>query len=108
MLTKLRIIHNLTEAKEAVTQDRQLDLCSAPAAAGYAGVLWWRSLIELLRAETGWQGRGFLDCGTNAAWAVEAIHAGVIDLRFDRRSPAYDEVEHLVAAAGGKLLALPA
>jgi hypothetical protein len=108
MLTKLRVIHNLTEAKEAVTQNLQMDLCSGPAAAGYAGVLWWRSLIELLRAETDWQGRGFLDCGSNAAWAVEAIHAGVIDLGFDRRSPAYGEVENLVTAAGGRLLALHA
>ena len=104
MHVKPTIIHNLSEAKEAILQNPQIDQCSPPAAVEYAGVLWWRCLIALARAQTGWQGRGFLDCGDNAAWAVEALHAGVHDLMFDPRSPAWADLANLVQMAGGSLL----
>ena len=97
------IIHGWTDAQAAIAHDSGVILRSAPGAALYAGVLWWRELIAALRSKTGWRGLALLDCGGEAAYAVEAIHCGVTGLILDAACPLFDEVASLARQAGGEL-----
>lgn len=99
------MIHGLDEARQAVARDPLVDLRSAPGAALYAGIGWWQALIAALRAETGWQGKDFLDCADQPAFAVEALHAGVCRLMLDGECPQFADLAALAHAAGGELLA---
>ncbi len=51
-------------------------LLSAPAAAQFAGALWWRRLIDLAAAETGMACDDWLDCGDAPGQAMAALRAG--------------------------------
>jgi len=95
------IIHGLADAQATIARDPEVILRSAPGAVGYAGALWWRELMRILRDEHGWRGLALLDCGGQAAYAVEAIHCGVTHLIFDRDSGWFDEISNLAVAAGG-------
>jgi len=94
------IIHGLPDAQAAIARNPNAALRSAPGAVAYAGALWWRELVATLRA-SGWQGLALLDCGDQAAYAVEAIHAGVVHLIFDPSSPLFGEIVGLAVEAGG-------
>jgi hypothetical protein len=67
------IIHSLADARLALTRRRPVTLLSAPAAALYAGCLWWQALIQA--AET--DGPAFLDCADAPGRAVEALKLGL-------------------------------
>jgi len=95
------IIHGLADAQAAIARDPAANLRSAQGAVGYAGAMWWRELVALLRRESGWRGLALLDCSDQAALAVEAIHCGVVDLIFDPASPLFAEISALATAAGG-------
>jgi hypothetical protein len=101
------IIHGAKDGLEAIAREPGALLRSAPGAALYAGALWWRELIAQLRAQTGWQGRAYLDCGDQAAVAVEAIHGGVGWLILEPDCPLFAEIAVLAAKAGGEVLRGP-
>jgi hypothetical protein len=63
------IIHGLEDARLALSHRRPVTLLSAPAAALYAGCLWWFALLAA--AETPYP--ALLDCADAPGRAVEAL-----------------------------------
>lgn len=96
------IVHGLPYARAAIAQNPAVTLVSAPGAALYAGVLWWRELIAILRDE-GYVGVAYLDCADQPAQAIEAIHCGITHLVLEPH-PLCEEISHLCVRAGGHLL----
>jgi len=103
MLATSIVIHGLPDALSALETSPRATLRSAPGAAGFAGALWWRELIALARAQTGWQGAAYVDCGSNGALAVEAIRCGVVHLILDRDCPNFQDISELAVASGGEV-----
>ena len=66
------IIHGLADARLALSLRRPVTLLSAPAAALYAGCLWWQSLIAAAETDQ----PAFLDCADAPGRAAEALRAG--------------------------------
>ena len=71
------IIHGLADARFVLGLGRPVILLSAPGAAIYAGVGWWRAVVAAARAERpDAPFEDMLDCGDAAGRAAEAIRAG--------------------------------
>lgn len=71
MLPPAVVIHGLPHVRLALRPGRPVTLLSAPGAASYAGVGWWRALVA--------HGEGapdILDCGDAPGRAIEALSAG--------------------------------
>ena len=87
MNEKAVIVHCLEDAEAAVSVAEALGcgliLASAPGAAGYAGVLWFRELVSLAK-ETAPQVplRSLLDCGDKPGLVLAALEHGLPLLRF--------------------------
>jgi hypothetical protein len=67
-------IHSLAHARMALAPGLPVTLLSAPSAALYAGVGWWRALIEAASPATGTA--DILDCGDATGRALEALRSG--------------------------------
>jgi hypothetical protein len=67
-------IHCLAHARMVLAAGRPVTLLSAPSAALYAGVGWWRALIEAACPADGTA--DILDCGDAPGRALEALRAG--------------------------------
>ena len=65
------VVHGAAHVKLALTAGRPVLLLSAPGAAGYAGVLWWRCLIDAHGAPY-----DALDCERQPGRALEALANG--------------------------------
>lgn len=63
------VVHGLPDAHLALAPGRPVTLLSAPAAACFAGALWWRALVEA----SGTQGPDVLDCADAPGRALEAL-----------------------------------
>jgi hypothetical protein len=71
------MIHGLADARFVLGLGQAVTLLSAPGAAVYAGVGWWRAVVVAARAEQpDAPFDDILDCGDAAGRAAEAIRAG--------------------------------
>ena len=97
------IIHGLADAKMALAQGWPVTLLSAPGAAIYGGVGWWRGLIEAVGPA--WP--DILDCGAAAGRALEALRGGQRILVLRASGPIFAEVGALADASRATILAHP-
>ncbi len=98
------IVHGLGMAQLAL-RTAQTCLCptillSGPGAGAYAGVGWWRAMMQQAGADA-----HILDCGEAPGRALEALRAGqmLIVLRADPRI--WADIAERAAACGGTLFA---
>jgi hypothetical protein len=109
MDAKAVIVHGLEEARAALAAaaraGRPVTLLSAPGAAGYAGLGWWRALVAAARAAVpDAEADDVLDCGELAGLAVEALHAGCPAVVFTGPDAQADRLAALAGICGGRLL----
>ena len=95
------IIHGLGDARLALAHQRPVTLLSAPAAALYAGCLWWFSLLEA--AETDYP--ALLDCADAPGRAVEALRMGLKGIVLGCEAELFAAVGELAGLHGALLLA---
>jgi hypothetical protein len=95
------IIHGLADARAAVAPGRPVTLLSAPAAALYAGCLWWRSLVDLVRRDAVVD---LLDCADGSGQAMAALRSGVHNLVLWPEAPGWDAVAEIAGTLGGCVL----
>jgi hypothetical protein len=95
------IVHSLPDARLALGPGHPVTLLSAPGAALYAGSLWWRSLMDLARAEyPGAEAPDLLDCAGAAGRALEALRAGQRAIVLNRTCPAFTSVANRAREMG--------
>jgi hypothetical protein len=100
------IIHGLADARDALALGLPLTLLSAPGAAVYAGVGWWRALIAAARAEhPHLVFADILDCADSPGRAAEAIREGQRQVVLIGTPPLLlERVEVLAAECGATVL----
>ena len=98
------LAHAAAAAEAAAEAGMAVTLSSAPGATGYAGAEWFLAILAAL-AETRPAAEidGVLDCGDDAAAAIEALHAGARWVRLDATGAGLDEVAELAQSAGARL-----
>ena len=100
------IVHGLADATHVLALGLPVTLLSAPGAAGFAGCLWWRAVVEAARAahpDTG--GMDILDCADAAGAAMAALRSGIPRLVVSDRLAAWPRIAQIAAAQGGFVLA---
>ena len=95
------VVHDLAQARRCA--GRKATLISAPGAAQFAGVLWWREL--LVAAE--WAGPALLDCGDGTGRALEALRLGLPGIILRANPAAVAVAGEIAAAQNAVLLAVP-
>ncbi len=101
------VIHGLPHARLALRPGRPVTLLSAPGAASYAGVGWWRAVIAAAQAEFPESNPpDVLDCADAPGRALEALSLGcrIIVLRL---GPASADIAGRAAAQSAVLLNEP-
>lgn len=103
------IVHGLEDAVAALAAAAAsgcgVTLLSAPGAAGYAGLGWWRALVAAAReAAPGVAVEDLLDCGDLAGIAVEALHAGCRAIVFTGNVAQAEQLGALAEACGARML----
>jgi len=100
------VVHGLAQARAALRAGYPVMLLSAPAAAGYAGCLWWRELIAAARSfHPATPVLDMLDCGAAPGHAMAALRVGQRLLRLDPACPAFAPVADAAATIGAHVLA---
>lgn len=94
------IIHGLADAKAALAPGLGVTLLSAPAAAAYAGGLWWAALMRA----AGLEGLSLLDCGESPGRAVEAMRLGLPGIVLTCAPAVFAAAGEIAAAQGAVLL----
>jgi hypothetical protein len=100
------IVHSLAHARAALAAAHALKvpitLASAAGAAGYAGPLWFKSLIEAASGDfPDVEVTAVLDCGTEAGTTLAALRHGFKQVRFtgaDTALPALRDIAHQLGA----------
>ncbi len=69
------IVHGLAQARAALAPGQPVTLLSAPGAAAYAGVGWWRALVAQAAGD-GAAPPDILDCADAPGRALEALRHG--------------------------------
>ncbi len=101
------VVHGLADARAALRWGYPVTLLSAPAAAGYAGCLWWRELVAAARAfHPATPALDLLDCGAAPGHAMAAVRVGQRLLRLDPACPAFPAVAAAAATWGAHVLAV--
>lgn len=95
------VVHNLSHAR--LCAGRRVALLSAPGAAQYAGVLWWRELL----AAADWRGPALLDCGDGAGRALEALRLGLPGIILRTNPAAFAAAAEIATTQGAILLPGP-
>lgn len=102
------VVHGWDDALLALRTGREagtaVTLVSAPSAAAYAGIGWWRSLVDGASRETGTAPADVLDCGDLAGLAVQALRFGCRGLVLHPLLPAWADVADRAATLGGVVL----
>ncbi len=99
------VVHGLAQARAALRPGFPVVLLSAPAAAGYAGCLWWRELVAAARAaHPATPALDVLDCGAAPGHAMAALRVGQRLLILDPACPAYRAVAGAAATLGAHVL----
>ena len=112
MKEKAVIVHSLEDARTALAAAEAagcgLVLASAPGAAGYAGVLWFRELLRAAQAERpGLRITGLLDCGDKPGLVLAALGQGIPALRFTGPRKVAARLAEICAAEGVELVTRP-
>lgn len=102
------VFHSLAHAEAALTAAGELGLpvtlISAPAAAGYAGPGWFRSVVEQARAaHPDTQVTAVLDCGDFSGLALAALREGVAVIRFSGDTA--DKIADIAGQCGARVVA---
>jgi acyl-CoA reductase-like NAD-dependent aldehyde dehydrogenase len=102
------IVHSLDHARAALEAAAALGiavtLASAAGAAGYAGALWWKALIEAARREHPEVAFiDLLDCGEEPGTALGALKAGIKHLRFTGSEAALARLAAIAAQSGAAI-----
>jgi hypothetical protein len=105
------VVHGWNDLRLALEaarrQSASLLALSAPDAVAYAGLGWFRGLIDLAGARFPDVSLAFLvDCGRRPAMAVEALRAGFALVRLDEDCPGRRAVDDIAAQCGARLLAV--
>ena len=101
-------IHGSEDASAALSLGRRLVFASAPGAGCYGGARWWRLVVDgAAAAHPGLVAADILDCGADAARAVEALREGCRMVVLDPASRAWDDVAERAATVGAELLRAP-
>ncbi len=100
--------HDLAQALAAFRVARETGrpclLTTPPGGVAYAGAPFYQAVAARARREVAGAPATFvLDCGGDAAVAVEALRAGWRDLVLDSSSPARENVAAIAEAAGARL-----
>jgi hypothetical protein len=99
------VVHGLAHARAALRPGYPVVLLSAPAAAGYAGCLWWRELVAAARAcHPATPTLDLLDCGAAPGHAMAALRVGQRLLLLDPACPAFPAVVDAAATLGAHVL----
>ena len=103
------MVHSLAEARRAMAaardDGRAITLLSAPGAAVFAGCLWWREMIGIVRAEyPDVEMIDVLDCGDDIAQAWAAVRIGLRHLALVALAPEIDALRAVALARGVTLL----
>lgn len=98
------IVHGLGDVARAVVPGRGIDLVSGAGAALYLGCGWWRAMVAEARSRwLGLIGVDILDCGDDAARAVEAIGIGQQAVVLSAKSPGYRAVLAIAEGYGARV-----
>ena len=103
MLSPAVIIHGLGMARAALEPGLPLTFLSAPGAGVYAGVGWWREVIEAAAAPAGTC--DILDCGDAPGRALEALRRGQKHLLLQAEPAIWEDVADRAEQVGATLLA---
>jgi len=99
------VVHGLGEVRLALSQGAGATLLSAPGAALFAGVGWWRALVEAGReACPDARVDDVLDCADAPGRALEALRHGQRALVLDPACPAGPALRALALHRGAVLL----
>jgi hypothetical protein len=96
------IVHGLAQARAALAPGLPVTLLSAPGAALYAGVGWWRALVAA-SCEGGASPPDILDCADAPGRALEALRHGQRILVL-RAPTVFDDVAARAATQGAFVL----
>ena len=107
-LARCVVVHGWEDACLAVRAAQRVGtsvtLLSAAGAAAYAGIGWWRALVDGVAQETGRASVDVLDCGDSGGLAVQALRSGCKALVLDPSLPAWNDVADRAASLRGTLL----
>ena len=108
MSGKRIIIHSLAHARAALAAARAarvpVTLASAAGAGGYAGPLWFKSLVETARADfPEVEVAAVLDCGVEAGTALAALRHGIKRVRFTGTDTACAPLREIAEQLGAEI-----
>jgi hypothetical protein len=96
------IVHGLDDARAALAPGLPVTLLSAPAAAVFAGCLWWRQMIAAARSEyKATEAIDVLDCADGSGMAMAALRSGVCRLVVWPNSSGWDRLAAIAGRQGG-------
>lgn len=113
MTGKRIIVHSLADAcaalKAASEAGVPVTLASAEGAGGYAGPLWFKSLVDEARAAfPDVAVAAVLDCGDEAGTALAALRHGLAIVRFAGRPEAAERLRDIARSLGAAIETGPA
>ena len=102
------IVHSLAHARAALAAARAAQvpvvLASAEAAGGYAGPLWFKSLLEAARADFPEVAvTAVLDCGSEAGTTLAAFRHGIKRVRFTGDEAALAPLQDIAHQIGAEI-----
>jgi hypothetical protein len=102
------IIHSLAHARAALAAARALKvpvtLASAAGAGGYAGPLWFKSLVEAARADfPEVEVTAILDCGGEPGTALGALRHGIKRVRLTGNEAALPSLRDIAQGLGAEI-----
>ena len=99
------IVHGLADARAALAVGAPVTLLSAPAAALFAGCLWWREVVAAARATSATPGMvDVLDCADASGLALGALRCGIRHLVLWPDAPGWAAVAGIARRQGGFVL----
>jgi hypothetical protein len=100
------VIHGIADADAALSHGLPVTLLSAPGAALFAGVGFWRALVAQARAaHPDLTAPDILDCADAAGYALAALRLGQCVLVLAEDAPGRPAVAAIAAASGATVLA---
>ncbi len=113
MSGKRIVVHSFAHARAALAAARALKapvtLVSAEGAGGYAGPLWFKSLIEAARADfPDVDADAVLDCGGEAGTTLAALRHGLKRVRFTGKDAALTPLREIAHELGAEIETGPA
>jgi fructose/tagatose bisphosphate aldolase len=102
------IVHSLAHARAALAAARDhgvpVTISSAPGAGGYAGPLWFKSLIAAARADyPEVEVTAVLDCGREAGTTLAALRHGFKRVRFTGDAAALRPLSEIAREQGAEI-----